>query len=55
MGTVTMHQWVTSKRKRVGRGLVVRAKGAENRMGGGICQGGVVIAGRSGHGQRGSL
>jgi hypothetical protein len=35
--------------------LAVCAKRAENRMGGGICQGGVVLAGLSGHRTRGSL
>jgi hypothetical protein len=55
MGAVAVHDKVTSKRKSVGCGLVVRVKRADNRMGGGICQGGVVLAGRSGPWTRGSL
>jgi hypothetical protein len=54
MGTIAVHYVVTSTRG-LGRGLVVCVTRAENRMGGGICQDGDVMAGRSGQGTRGSL
>jgi hypothetical protein len=51
MGTIAVHYVVTSTRG-LGRGLVACVTRAENRMGGGICQDGDVMAGRSGQNAR---